>query len=171
MRFLALLSATLLAIALAPATVSAQEPGVSPAKLKLSTPGHESVVLSLAEFGALPHLTVTVKNGHSDAQEVYSGVRLTDLMTKVRAPLGKELRGKAMTCGVRASAADGYAVLFSISELDPEFHPGEIIVADQMNGQRLDERSGRFKLVASEAKRPARWVRNLTTLVLKAGAS
>ena len=44
--------------------------------------GHEAVVLSLAEFSALPHITVTVKNGHSDAQEVYSGVRLADLMTK-----------------------------------------------------------------------------------------
>ncbi len=74
-----------------------------------------------------------------------------------------------MTCSVRASAADGYAVLFSISEIDPELHPGEIIVADQMNGQRLDERSGPFKLVASEDKRPARWVRNLTTLELKTG--
>ena len=74
-----------------------------------------------------------------------------------------------MASCVRASATDGYAVVFSIAEIDPEFHPGETIVADQMNGQPLDEKSGPFKLVASEDKRPARWVRNLTTLALKTG--
>ncbi len=169
MRIKRLAFATLLAVVLVPAVFEAQEPISSPAKLKLSASGHETVILSLAEFKALPHITVSVKNGHTDAQEVYSGVRLADLLARVGAPLGKELHGKAMTGSVRASAADGYAVLFSIAEIDPDFHPGETIVADQMNGQPLDEKSGPFKLVSSEDKRPARWVRNLTTLELKTG--
>ena len=133
----------------------------------LGLPDHPSVALSLSQFAVLPHTTVTVKNGHTDTQEVYSGVRLADLLTKVGAPIGNELHGKAMTSCVRASASDGYAVVFSLSEIDPEFHPGEIIVADQMNGQPLDAKSGPFRIVASEDKRPARWVRNLTTLELR----
>ena len=157
------------AFVLAPTLLRAQDQGNTPAQLKLSASGHEAVILSLAEFKSLPHLTVTVKNGHTDAQEVYSGVRLAELLNRVRAPLGKDLHGKAMTSYVRASATDGYAVVFSIAEIDPEFHSGEVIVADQLNGQPLDAKAGPFKLVASEDKRPARWVRNLTTLELKTG--
>ena len=37
-----------------------------------------------------------------------------------------------------------------------------------MNGKRLDEHSGPLKLVVTEDKRPARSVRNLTTIELKA---
>lgn len=133
----------------------------------LAVPYREPLVLSRPEFAALPHITVTVKNGHSNEKETYSGVRLSDLFAKMGAPIGKDLHGKAMSLYVYASAADGYAVVFSIAEIDPNFHPGEIIVADQMNGHALDANSGPFKLVASEDKRPARWVRNLTTLELK----
>jgi hypothetical protein len=137
-------------------------------KLQLfALPNHESLTLSRSEFASLPHITVTVQNTHANEKETYSGVRLADLFTKLGAPLGKELRGKAMVSYIKASAPDGYAVVFSLAEIDPEFHSGEIIVADQMNGQPLDARSGPFKLVATEDKRPARWVRNVTTLELK----
>ena len=44
---------------------------------------------------------------------------------------------------------------------------GEVIVADTMNGQPLDAKSGPFKLVVTEDKRPARWVRNLVSIELK----
>lgn len=36
------------------------------------------------------------------------------------------------------------------------FHSGEIIVADTLNGQPLDVKSGPLKLVVTEVKRPAR---------------
>jgi hypothetical protein len=38
-----------------------------------------------------------------------------------------------------------------------------VIVADTINGQTL-EKDGAFKMVSSEEKRPARWVRNLTSI-------
>ena len=167
MRFQRFLVAALCVIALASIALFAQQPAVAPAQLRLSAPSHEPIVLSQAELKSLPHITVTVQNTHADEKETYSGVRLADLCTKLGAPLGKELRGKAMVSYIKASAPDGYAVVFSIAEIDPEFHSGEIIVADQMNGQPLDARSGPFKLVATEDKRPARWVRNVTTLELK----
>jgi hypothetical protein len=51
--------------------------------------------------------------------------------------------------------------------VDPTFHPGTVLVADSLNGQLLDAKSGPYKLVVSEDKRPARCVRNLVTLELK----
>jgi hypothetical protein len=115
----------------------------------------------------MPHITVTVHNPHTNADEVYSGVRLADLLAKMNAPLGSELHGEALANYIVATGSDGYQAVLALGEVDPAFHPGEVIVADAMNGKPLDAHSGPFKLVVSEDKRPARAVRNLTTIELK----
>jgi hypothetical protein len=134
----------------------------------LAFPYHQMLLLSRAELKSFPHITVTVQNAHNNTQEIYTGVRVSDLFAKMGAPLGSELRGQAMVNYIRASGTDGYQVIFSVAEIDPSFHSGEIIVADEMNGQALDAKSGPFKLVATEDKRSARSVRNLSSLELKA---
>jgi hypothetical protein len=133
----------------------------------LTDPYHHPAGLSLTELKALPHTTVAVHNPHTNADETYSGVRVADLLTPLGAPLGKELHGIALTTYLVATGADGYQAVFSLAEIDPSFHPGEVLVADAMNGKLLDEHSGPLKLVVTEDKRPARSVRNLTTIELK----
>lgn len=54
-----------------------------------------------------------------------------------------------------------------LAEADPSFHSGEVIVADTMNGQPIDEKSGPFRIVVTEDKRPAGWVHNLVSLELR----
>src|SRR5271166_1562889 len=93
-------------------------------------PDHAPVALSPADFRALPHITVTVNNGHTNTVETYSGVPLAALLEKVKAPLGKELRGKAMTSYVVASGSDGYSVVLSLAEVDPNFREAQVLVAD-----------------------------------------
>jgi hypothetical protein len=127
---------------------------------------HVSVSISLAEFRALAHVTVTVHNAHAGADETYSGVPLAVLLTKFDAPLGEHLRGKALASYIVASGLDGYSVVLSIAESDPSFHGGEILVADTRDGQPLGK-SGPFQLIVSEDKRPARWVHNLVSLSLQ----
>jgi hypothetical protein len=123
--------------------------------------------LKAADFKALPHISVNVHNEHSNADETYSGVRVADLLTKLGAPLGHDLRGAALSAYIVATGTDKYVAVIALAEADTSFHPGEVIVADSMNGQPLDEKSGAFKLVITEDKRPARWVRNLVSLELK----
>ena len=83
-----------------------------------------------------------------------------------RQPLGKELHGEALACYVVARGSDGYEAVLSLAEIDPAFHPGDVLVADSMNGKPLDEHDGPLKLLVTEDKRPARAVRNLTTIQL-----
>jgi hypothetical protein len=135
----------------------------------LASPYHNPTGLSLAQLKALPHISVTVHNPHANADETYSGVRLADILTPLGAPLGKELHGIALTSYVVATGSDGYQAVFALAEVDPSFHPGEILVADTMDGKPLDAHSGPLKLVVTEDKRPARSVRNLTTIELKMG--
>jgi hypothetical protein len=144
------------------------DPATPKNDLRISAhPYHDDLILTPAEFKALPHTTVTVHNEHTKADETYSGVRVSDLLVKMDAPLGAKLRGPALGAYLVATGADGYVAVVALAEADPSFHPGEAIVADAMNDQPLDAHSGPFKLVVSEDKPPARWVRNLVSLDLK----
>jgi len=127
----------------------------------------DKLVFKPADFKLLPHITITVHNEHANTDETYSGVRVSDLLAKLGAPLGHDLRGPGLAGYIVASATDGYLAVIALAEVDTAFHPGEVIVADSMNGQPLDAKSGAFKLVVTEDKRPARWVRNLVSLELR----
>ena len=129
-------------------------------------PFYDALRLSVSDFKALPHIKVSFHNSHTNAEETYSGVRLADLLAKLGASLGSELRGEALANYVVATGTDGYKAVLALGEVDPSFHPGEVIVADGMNGKPLDEHSGPFKLVVTEDKRPARSVRNLVNIEL-----
>jgi len=155
-------------------TAHAQQPAASPAaaapsdQLRVSAyTKHEDLVLKPADFKALPHVTITVHNEHANADETYSGARVSDLLAKLGAPLGHDLRGAALGGYIVATGSDGYVAVIALAEVDTTFHSGEIIVADTLNGQPLDAKSGAFKLVVTEDKRPARWVRNLVSIELK----
>jgi hypothetical protein len=128
---------------------------------------HEDSVLKVADLKAMPRTTVNVHNEHSKAEETYAGVRVADVLTKMGAPIGKDLRGAALSGYLVATGSDGYVAVIALAEADPTFHSGEVIIADTMNGAPLDAKSGPFKLVVTEDRRPARWVRNLVSIELK----
>jgi hypothetical protein len=135
--------------------------------LQLWAGSSQPITLTAADLKALPRILVTIHNSHTNADETYSGVRLSDLLAKVGAPLGNELRGKALADYVVAMGSDGYKAVLALGEVDSSFHPGEVLVADTMDGKPLDAHSGPFKLVVTEDKRPARSVRNLISIELK----
>lgn len=173
---LVLLTTTLLATALlaqqGSAAVTGSGQGASPASanaiLMLQTYANpKPVTVSADAFKAMPHIPVTIRNPHANTDEAYSGVRLADLLDKIGAPLGNALHGKALANYIVATGSDGYQAVLALGEVDPSFHPGEVIVADSMDGKPLDAHSGPFKLVVTEDKRPARSVRNLVSIELK----
>jgi hypothetical protein len=129
---------------------------------------HLPIAYSPVEFRALPHVTVAVHNEHNNSDETYSGIPLATLLAQANVPLGKELRGEALTSYLIASGSDGYSVLLSLAEVDPNFHAGQVIVADTRDGQPLGDH-GPFELIVSDDKRPARWVHNLNSIVLQNG--
>ena len=141
-------------------TLGASSPST---QLTIKTYEGKTLTLSPEELAALPHKSVSVFNAHSKANETYSGVPLADLLSKVGVPLGESVRGKVFLTGVVASGVDGYGVLYSLAEVDPSIHTGDVIVADTVDGKKLDK-DGAFKMVSSEERRPARWVRNLASI-------
>jgi hypothetical protein len=136
-------------------------------ELKISV-NQRSSALSQSDIKALPHHTVTVHNPHTNTDETYAGVPLMDLLAKESVPHGHDLRGKALSEYIIATGSDGYKAVLALAEADPEFHPGEVLVADQMDGKPLDAKTGPFRLVVTEDKRPARSVHNLASIEVKA---
>jgi hypothetical protein len=127
----------------------------------------ERGVFTPQTLGEYPQKTVTVFDPHAKKQMTYGGVPLMDLLAKLGVKHGKDLMGKALAQYVVATGADGYVSVVGLGEVDPEFHPGTVLVADTMNGKRLDAKAGPFRLVVSEDKRPARSVRNLVRIEVR----
>lgn len=130
--------------------------------------GSQQTGVSLDALKALPHKIVTVHDPHENADETYAGVPLIELLKQVGAPTGKDVRGKALAEYVVATGSDGYKAVLALAEIEPDFHPGDVLVADAMNGKPLDAKAGPFRLVVTDDKRPARSVRNLVSVELKA---
>jgi DMSO/TMAO reductase YedYZ molybdopterin-dependent catalytic subunit len=63
-----------------------------------------------------------------------------------------------------AEASDGYRVAFALAELDPGTGDTQVLLAHRMNGAALDGEVGPLRLVVPKDKRPARWIRQLSTL-------
>jgi hypothetical protein len=133
-------------------------PAAGPLKISFATKTSEWTPASLA---ALPHLSVTVHNEHTKADETYSGVPLIALLT----PLGvsDKPHGKDLRLYVVAAGSDGYEVVYSIGEITPDVSTATVIVADSEDGKPIAN-DGPLKLVATSEKRPARWVRNLAAI-------
>lgn len=125
----------------------------------------KTVTYTPAQLSAIPHTTISVFNAHLKQQESYSGVPLNTLLDKLGVPSGEAVRGPLFLLGVIAHGTDGYQVLYSLAETDPTIHTGQVLVADTLNGQPIAA-DGAFKLIATEEKRPARWVRNLDSITV-----
>src|SRR5580658_2695593 len=138
-------------------------PSTPSTHLTIKTYEGRTLNFSPDELAALPHKQVSVFNAHSKANETYSGVLLADLLGKAGVPLGETVRGKLFLIGVVAEGTAHYGVLYSLAEVEPAIHTGDGIVAYTVDGQKLGK-DGAFKMVSSEERRPARWVRNLTSI-------
>jgi DMSO/TMAO reductase YedYZ molybdopterin-dependent catalytic subunit len=160
-----LLTALFFVALLYDAAAQTAAPASAPA-LKIGGNVSNPLELSLADLKNMPRKTITVTNPHDKKSETYEGVLLQALLLKAGAPQGHDMRGPAMTTYLLAEASDGYRVLFSLPELDPDFTDAQVLVADTIDGAPLGPNAGPLRLVVPQDKRPARWIRMLKSLTV-----
>jgi hypothetical protein len=151
----------LLAFTLFTGFVLAQAPAAAVLAIQGDIPSPLS--LTADDLAKMPRQMVSVP-APDGAKIVYEGVTLLEILQKAGAPLGKQLRGKALASYVVAKAHDGYQVVFTLGELDPQFGNQSILLADKRDGKPLAEKQGPFRLVCPNDKEGARSVRMLETL-------
>ena len=122
-----------------------------------------SLQLKPADLAGMPQTTVTVHNGHTKADEQYTGVALGDLLARAGVTLAPDTVNRFFHSYLRVQGTDNYFVLYSGTEIMSALHKGNVLVALRLNGQPLAT-DGHFKMISTEDTRPARWVRNLNSL-------
>lgn len=149
---------------------SAAAPAAAPkpddARLEVNGDIDKPMSLSLADLRGLPRQTITVMNEHEKKDETYQGVPLAEILKRAGVPQGSALRGPALAIYVRAQGADGYAAVFALAELDSSVQDSGVLIADTLDGQPIPDKLGPLRLVAPHDKRPARWVRMLSTITV-----
>jgi TonB family protein len=119
--------------------------------------------LDAVQIAALPHVAVTATEEHGDGTPAhYSGVLLSTLLGAAGVPTGKAVKGAAARTYVVVHAADGYSVVYSLSELNSATANCPIIIADRRDGVPLDDKLGPFRLLAPCDPTQARWVHEVT---------
>ncbi len=158
--FLAVVASLVFSCGLGAQTSTAAAPDTLTVGGAVKTP----LTLTLADLAKMPRTTVTIKEDGADVH--YEGVLLGEILKRAGAPSGDALRGKALASYVLCEAKDGYRVVFSLAELDPDFTDNSVIVADTREGHPLFEYQGTFRVMAPHDKRAARGIRLLTKLTV-----
>jgi hypothetical protein len=135
--------------------------GQSAPSIAVSGDVKQALTLTAADLAGMPRATVTTNN--NGIARVYEGVWLSDVLKKAGVQVGG-LRGPALAVYVVASASDGYQVVFSIGELDPEMTDAQFLLADKADGKPLFGEDDNFRLVVPKDKRGARSVRLLNKI-------
>jgi len=134
-----------------------------PSELTITGDLSSPLVLKAADLAAMPHETVSIPEPDG-TQVSYEGVPLREVLKRAGVPVGKDLRGKALSAYILAKAHDGYQVLFSIGEIGADFGNAAILVADKREGKPLFGYQGPMRLVCPNDKAGARSVRMLESL-------
>jgi len=133
----------------------------SPTSISVSGDVKQPLTLTAADLAAMPRATVSTNN--NGITKAYEGVWLSEVLKKAGVQIGG-LRGTSLAMYVLASASDGYQVVFSIGELDPEMTDAQFLLADKADGKPLFGEDGSFRLVVPKDKRGARSVRMLNKI-------
>jgi len=133
------------------------------ASVKISGELAKPFVLTLADLSKMPRIDVMRKD-RDNKEHQYSGVLLSSLLTQGGATMGKDLRGENLTKYVMVEASDGYQIIFSLAELDPEFSDQKIILADTIDKNPLPVADGPFRIIVQNDKKPARCIKQVTNI-------
>ena len=149
--FLLLLAVSFSSLAQNTATLSITGEVTTPLDLKLT---------DLASFKQVSH---KVKDCDGKEHE-FAGVALIEILEKAGVTTGSKLRGENLAKYLLISAADGYEVLYSLAEIDPDFTDQVILLATSKDGQPLANGEGPIRIITPNDKKPARWIREVRSI-------
>ena len=123
----------------------------------------KTLKISLSDMKTFPSTEVKAKD--KDGKEhTFRGTLLSVILDSAGVTLGKELRGENLVKYVLVKAVDGYEVIYSLPEIDPEFTSNKVLLTTHVDGNALPKGEGPFRLVAPQDKRPARWIREIASI-------
>lgn len=138
MRALAL--ALALALAFAPVAALAQS-------LTVVGLDGKTKALTAADLADLPRAEVKV--ALESGAKTYEGPILSYVLRAGGLPVGPKLHGDPLRAYVVMTGKDGFQAVYSLAELDKDFHDDVVILADHVDGKPLGEKEAPWRLVSS----------------------
>lgn len=141
--------------------------GASAAWAQVAVSGTVSkpLTLTVADLAADPQVTIHVSFNTSHGVETadYAGVPLWAVLQRAGVVDGAA-KGGHLRHGILVTGADGYGVLLSIGEVDPDFANDGAILAVRKDGQALDEG---VRLVVPGDRKGGRSVRHVVGIEVR----
>lgn len=113
-------------------------------------------LMTPAALADIPRAKVTVTRSGKD--RLYEGPLLIYLLREVGAPAGARLHAEAMRNYVAVTGADGFLAVYALAEVDKDFHEGTVILADTVDGAKLDDKEGPYRTVVAGDRKASRSV-------------
>lgn len=121
------------------------------------------LTLDAASLRKYTQTTVSRKDKEGK-DHTYTGVALLDILKAAGATVGDDLKGKNLTKYLLVEASDKYQVVFALAELDKAYTNRAIILASTVDGKKLPEGEGPFRIIIQDEKKPTRCVRQVIGL-------
>ena len=127
-------------------------------------------IVTASDLAALPRIRGWLPD-HDRPPVEYEGVSLAEVLGLAGVTLN--LRGPrlAQYLLATATAADGYRVVYALAELDSSLSVHPVVLQDRKNGTPLDAHEGPCRIVVPDARRPARSIRQVTSLEVRTAPS
>lgn len=145
-----------------------QTPQTAAPEVSLNVSGEveSSLKLTAADLGKLPRRSVRAKD-HDGKESEFEGAPLIEVLKLAGVKFGEGLRGKNLALYLVVEASDGYRAVYALPELDPAYTDKVIMLVDKRDGKALDAKEGPLRIVVPDEKMRARWVRQVTGLVVR----
>lgn len=140
--------------------------GAQAAIVKILGDVPKPLTLTASDLASMPRTRINA-SAHNQTG-TYEGVSMRELLTRAGVPAGDALRGAELAKTVLVTGADGYRASFALVEFDPGFTDRVAILADRKDGAVLDGNAAPFQVILADEKRPARWVRQVVSIEVRA---
>ncbi|WP_254086179.1 molybdopterin-dependent oxidoreductase [Dawidia cretensis] len=140
-------------------TVHAQTAATLKVEGEVQTP----LTLTIKDLATFKNTPIKAKD-RDGKEHSYTGVALHEVLQQAGVTLGGQLRGENLAKYIRIKATDGYEVVYSLAEVDPEFTDKVVVLAYEVDGKPLPIGEGPFRIVAPGDKKHARWIRQIASI-------
>jgi DMSO/TMAO reductase YedYZ molybdopterin-dependent catalytic subunit len=117
--------------------------------------------LTIEDLQALPVETVDAtyrSDDGTDVQHTYTGARLWDVLQLAQPAIEPELPESSLQFYLVLTARDGYVVVLSMGEIDPEFGGHSYLLAWEEDGRALSAEQGPTMLVPAGDQTEGRYI-------------
>ncbi|MCA9879578.1 MAG: molybdopterin-dependent oxidoreductase [Thermomicrobiales bacterium] len=128
--------------------------------------------LTVADLQALPSETVAVtyESGGEPEDHTFTGVRLYDALEHLGFAVEPEARNPLLPMYLVVTANDGYQVVISGGEIDPNFGNAPMLLAWEQDGAPLEGDDGPLRLVVPGDLRGGRYVHGVVSIDVRSVA-